>query len=138
MTGQVRFGDGSTVNIKGKGSIIFTCKNREKRRLDEVYFIPMLRNNIISLGQLSEVGNKVILHGEYLWVYDTQGMLLMKVKRSPNRLYKIIIETVKATCLKVNSEELPRLWHSRLGHVNFQALALMHSIQKVYGMPKFT
>lgn len=50
VTGQVRFGDGSTVDIKGKGSVIFSCKNAEERTLDEVYFIPMLRNNIISLG----------------------------------------------------------------------------------------
>ncbi|XP_074383667.1 uncharacterized protein LOC141725137 [Apium graveolens] len=95
VTGQVRFGDGSTVDIKGKGSVILSCKNGEERILDEVYFIPMLRNNIISLGQLSEVGNKAVLNGEYLWVYDTQRKLLMKVKRSPNRLYKIIIETAK-------------------------------------------
>ncbi|XP_074336142.1 uncharacterized protein LOC141673305 [Apium graveolens] len=29
MTGKVRFGDCSTVDIKGKGSIIFVCKNGE-------------------------------------------------------------------------------------------------------------
>lgn len=119
VIGKVRFGDGSTVDIKGKGSIIFVCKNGEERLLNEVYYIPMLQNNIISLGQLSEVGYKVVLNDNFLWVHDSKGELLMKVKRSPNRLYKIIIELEKGMCLTVKLDDLPWLWHSRLGHVNF-------------------
>lgn len=42
MTGQVRFGDCSMVQIKGKRSIILTCKNGESRTLNEVYYIPSL------------------------------------------------------------------------------------------------
>lgn len=87
--------------------------------LHEVYYIPILCNNFISLGQLSKEGIKVVLHGEFLRVYDTKEKLLMKVKRSPNRLYKMIIETTKATCLMAKSDDLGWLWHSRLGHVNF-------------------
>ena len=64
ITGSVKFGDGSTVQIEGKGSIAFRCKNGEERVLREVYFIPSLRSNIISLGQLSEEGNKVVLIGK--------------------------------------------------------------------------
>lgn len=70
ITGQVKFGDGSTVKIEGKGSVVFKCKNGEERVLNEVYFIPTLCSNIISLGQLSEEGNKVVLNGNYLWVYE--------------------------------------------------------------------
>lgn len=85
VTGQVKFGDGSMVQIKGKGSIVLKCKNGETRTLNEVYYIPSLRSNIISLGQLSENGYKIILKGEHLWVRDGKGELLMKVKRSMNR-----------------------------------------------------
>ena len=70
IIGQVRFGDGSTVEIKGKGVISFICKIGEEITFREVCYIPTLCNNIISLGQLSEYGNKVIIKGEYLWVYD--------------------------------------------------------------------
>lgn len=59
VTGKVRFGDGSTVNIKGKGTIGFLCKNREERTLTDVYYNPNLCNNIISLGQLSEAGTRL-------------------------------------------------------------------------------
>ncbi|XP_074363891.1 uncharacterized protein LOC141705649 [Apium graveolens] len=73
VTGQVKFGDGSLVEIKGKGSVMFKCKNGDERIFHEVYYIPSLCSNIISLGQLSECGNKVIMNGVFLWVYDDKG-----------------------------------------------------------------
>ncbi|KAL8154922.1 hypothetical protein AgCh_000326 [Apium graveolens] len=80
VKGKVRFGDGSTVSIKGNGIILLKCKNGEERLLKDVYYIPMLCNNIISLGQLTEEGNRVILSGVHLWIYDKGGRLIMKVK----------------------------------------------------------
>ncbi|XP_074373711.1 uncharacterized protein LOC141714067 [Apium graveolens] len=125
ITSKVKFGDGSTVEIKGRGSISLNCKNGEERLLREVYFIPSLCSNIISLGQLSEEGNKVILHGEYLKVYDKHQRLLMNVKRSSNRLYRIVIESGKMVCLLSRLEDHLWLWHARLGHVNFPAMVMM-------------
>lgn len=93
VTCKVRFGDGSTVLIEGKGTINLKCKNREERLLKDVYYIPMLCNNIISLGQLAEGGSRVVMNGVHLWVYDKGGKLIMKVRKSMNRLYKVIIES---------------------------------------------
>lgn len=99
ITGQVKFGDGSMVRIEGKGSITLKCKNGEERVLQEVYYIPTLRSNIISIGQLSEEGNRVIIKGTFLWVYDDKERLLIKVQRSQNRLYKLLVETSNSACL---------------------------------------
>lgn len=136
ITGRVKFGDGSTVNIEGKGTVAFQCKNGEERLLKEVYFIPNLCNNIISLGQLSEAGNKVVLEGDFLWVYENGGRLLMKVKRTENRLYKISLEESKPSCLLTKLEENTWLWHARLGHVNFRALELMSREKMAHGIPE--
>lgn len=65
-----------------------------------------LCSNIISLGQLSEEGNKVVLKGNFLRVFEEQGKLLMKVQRSQKWLYKLIIEIVKQKCLLSKSDEL--------------------------------
>ncbi|XP_074376706.1 uncharacterized protein LOC141718221 [Apium graveolens] len=78
VTGKVKFGDGSTVKIKGKGSVMFICKTGGEVMLREVYYVPNLYKNIISLGHLSESGNKVVLSGTYLWVNDPKGRILMK------------------------------------------------------------
>ena len=136
QSGQVKFGDGSTVSIKGRGVISFRCKNGEEKLLKDVYYIPALCNNIISLGQLSEEGNKVVLDGDYLWVYEENGRLLLRVKKSVNRLYKISLEETWSKCLIAKSEENAWLWHFRLGHVNFKALELMSKERMAIGIPR--
>ena len=50
VIGKVKFGDGSTVQIMGLGSVLFSCKNNDQWLLQEVYYIRRLCNNIISLG----------------------------------------------------------------------------------------
>ena len=59
VTGTVKFGDGSVVDIKGKGTVLFACKFGEHHCLDGVYYIPRLITNIVSLGQMDEDGFKV-------------------------------------------------------------------------------
>lgn len=53
---KVRFGDDSRINIKGKGSVRFVFKGGEKKILSNVYYIPGLKSNIVSLGQATEGG----------------------------------------------------------------------------------
>jgi hypothetical protein len=48
----MRFGDGSKVEICGIGAVTIASKNSDHKVLSEVYYIPSLRCNIVSLGQL--------------------------------------------------------------------------------------
>jgi hypothetical protein len=50
VRGSVQFGDASAVEIKGVVSVILTAKTGEHQLLTGVYYIPALRNSIISLG----------------------------------------------------------------------------------------
>ena len=50
VTSTVKFGDGSRVAIRGCGTIIFRCQNGEHHALMDVYYIPQLCSNIISIG----------------------------------------------------------------------------------------
>ncbi|XP_042407543.1 uncharacterized protein LOC121997275 [Zingiber officinale] len=80
ITGRVRFGDGSTIEIMGKGTVVFECKNGDQKALHEVYYIPKLCSNIISLGQLTEAENEVHMKGDTMKVIDRSGKLLMLIK----------------------------------------------------------
>jgi hypothetical protein len=60
VQGTVKFGDGSTVRIKGMGSIIMQDRNQNHKVLTEVYYIPELKSNIVSLGQLEEKGFRYV------------------------------------------------------------------------------
>jgi hypothetical protein len=50
VRGSVKFGDASGAEIKRVGSVIFAAESGEHRLLTGVYYIPVLRNSIISLG----------------------------------------------------------------------------------------
>jgi hypothetical protein len=64
VRGSVKFGDASAVEIKGVNSVILTAKTKEHRLLTGVYYIPVLRNSIVSLGQLNENGSRLLIeHG---------------------------------------------------------------------------
>lgn len=103
--GQCKFGDGSLVNIKVKVLIVLKFKNGEEKTLIDVYYIPSLCSNIIILGKLSEDGNQVVMRGDFFRVQDSQGNLVMKVKKSMNRLYKIIFNNGKNKCLLSSCEK---------------------------------
>ncbi|KAG7583447.1 Zinc finger CCHC-type superfamily [Arabidopsis suecica] len=94
VTGKVRFGDDSLIDIKGKGSLVFVANNGERRALHDVYYIPNLRSNIVSLGQATESGCDVRMREDYLTLYDRDGKLFVKAKRSKNRLYKVMMRVM--------------------------------------------
>ncbi|GJV22479.1 uncharacterized mitochondrial protein-like protein [Tanacetum coccineum] len=104
ITGLVRFGDGPCVNIKGKGSISFQCKNGEQKLLKDVYYIPALRSNVISLGQATISGYDISIRGDFLTMRDNWGSLLIKVPRSANRLYKAQLKIGKEDTNEVGRE----------------------------------
>jgi len=123
ISGKVRFGDDSTVEIRGKGTVVFQGKKGDQWVLSDVYYILKLRSNLISLGQLTELGHRVMLDENVLEVSEKHpDRLIMSVPRTQNRLYKIELETVEPENLLACIDDLAWLWHGRLGHVNFRSL----------------
>jgi hypothetical protein len=80
ICGTVRFSDGSIVEIEGRGTILFTCKSGEHRALTEVYYIPHLTMNILSLSQMDEAGCRVDINAGLLRIFDQRQQLLVKVR----------------------------------------------------------
>jgi hypothetical protein len=68
MQGTVKFGDGSVINICGKGTIIFFGRHGEHKVLTGVYWIPRLKNSIISIEQMDEGGAHMLIEGGVLQV----------------------------------------------------------------------
>jgi gag-polypeptide of LTR copia-type len=102
--GAVKLGDGHRVHIGGRGTVLIKGRNGEHKALTNVYYIPKLTNNIISLGQLEEQWCRVEIKNGELLVFDTAGQLLIKVKRSANMLYVLNLELAKPVCLMANTE----------------------------------
>jgi Reverse transcriptase (RNA-dependent DNA polymerase)/Integrase core domain/GAG-pre-integrase domain len=135
IQGGVKLGDGSEVSIGGRGTVMIRSRAGKKVAIDDVYFIPKLTSNIISLGQLEERGCKVKIEDGWLTMLNKDGKLIIRVQRSRNRLYTLRLELMKPVCLKVNAEHDVQVWHARYGHLNFQALRKLHQEGMVEGLP---
>ena len=136
ITGKVRFGDDSRIDIEGKGAVLFITPNGEKKTLADVYYIPKLKSNIISLGQATESGCDIRMRENYLTLRDKDGNLIVKASRSRNRLYKVALEIEEPTCLQLQSHSESSRWHARLGHLGTDAMKTMIGKELVIGIPK--
>ncbi|BAF28972.2 Os12g0108800 [Oryza sativa Japonica Group] len=136
VSGSVKFGDGSVVRIEGRGTVIFDCKNGEHRFFTDVYFIPKLQTNIISVGQLDEIGGEALVHGGFLRMRDEDGRLLAKIPCTPSRLYVLDLTISWAGCFAARGAENAWRWHDRFGHLNFPALRKMAREGMVRGLPE--
>ncbi|KAK3121821.1 hypothetical protein QOZ80_8BG0661360 [Eleusine coracana subsp. coracana] len=135
VRGSVKFGGASAVTIEGVGSIIFIAKTGEHRLLTGVYYIPALRNSIISLGQLDENGSRVEIEDGVLQVWNTLRRLLAKVNRGSNRLYVLHVEVAQPLCLAARRDDDAWRWHEHFGHLNFEALKQLGVKEMVQDLP---
>ncbi|XP_022983366.1 uncharacterized protein LOC111481973 [Cucurbita maxima] len=87
IRGTVKFGDGSVVEIEGHDTILFVHKGGKHHKLTGAYFIPRLKANIVSLGQLDKVGCHISIKRELLRIRDDRRQLLTQVWCTANRLY---------------------------------------------------
>ena len=126
VRGAVRFGDGSTVEICGIGAVTISGRNDEHRVLTEVYYIPSLRCNIVSIGQLEEGGCRVEIDKGAMEVFDREQAgvrrtVLIRAERR-NRLYVMRVKLTSPVCLLSKMDEVAWCWHARFGHLNFRSL----------------
>ena len=135
VRGSVRFGGASRVEIQGVGSIVFQAKNGEHRVLQGVYFIPALRNSIMSLGQLDEGGSKVEINHGVLRIWDPRGRLLVKVNCGPSRLYVPHLDAAQPVCLTARKDNDDWLWREQFAHLNVEALHQLGQQSMARGLP---
>jgi hypothetical protein len=122
VRGSVKFGDASGVEIKDVGSIIFTAESSEHKLLTGVYYIPALRNSIISLGQLDESGSRVEIKVGVMRIWDRHHRILTKVTRDTNRLYVLNVQVAQPLCLASHRDDETWQWHEHFRHLHFEAL----------------
>nr|GEX21436.1 zinc finger, CCHC-type [Tanacetum cinerariifolium] len=135
VKGKVRFGDGSYIEIKGKGSILIECDDEKQRIISHIYYIPDLKSNLLSLRQFTENGCKVVMEDNELRLYDMDNKIFMNVTRQRNHLYKAYLKIGTPVCLLANLKDDTWLWHVRLGHFNFESLKGMAKKDLVHEIP---
>ncbi|CAL1396308.1 unnamed protein product [Linum trigynum] len=111
VKGNVVFGDSSKVPIKGRGTILIRLKNGSQQFISDVYYVPDMTSNILSLGQLMEKNYEVHMVNRQLELLNEKKQLLARVPMSRNRMFTLNIQTEMAKCLKACVKENTWLWH---------------------------
>ena len=137
---SVKLGNNNRMRVIGKGNVILVI-NGVNHVLNEVYHVPELSNNLLSIGQLQENGLAILFKGGFCKIYHPERGLIIETMMSANRMFILLAETQRALnvprCLQVDSMDLPRLWHKRFGHLSAKGLQLLQQKGMVRGFPHF-
>ncbi|CAB4283374.1 unnamed protein product [Prunus armeniaca] len=120
---SVKLGNNSSMAVYGKGNIRLRV-NGVDQIITGVFYVPKLKNNLLSIGQLLQKGLTIVFQLGKCKIFHPKRGLLMEYGMSSNRMFILLAESQprESTCFNTVIEDQTHLWHCRYGHLNFQGL----------------
>ena len=115
VSDKVTFGDSSQISVKRTDMILFRSKDGRHQYISNVYYVPSMKYNILSLGQLLKKGYDNVIKDRTLSIRDHLENLIAKVQMTKNRMFLSNIQTDVAKCLKACFSDSNWLWHLNFG-----------------------
>ena len=86
-------GNDCKVRFNGKGVILVYTKNDERRKIYDVYYVPRMKHNLLSVGKLIEKKYRVFFKSKVCTVYDKypSKQLISRVEMTKNRMLPLIM-----------------------------------------------
>ncbi|KAL0393227.1 UNVERIFIED_CONTAM: putative mitochondrial protein [Sesamum radiatum] len=133
---NVKLGDNHIVKVEGKGSVAINTR-KGTRIINDVMYIPNLRTNLFSVGQMMEKGYTLHFGGDSCTIYDNKDKTLKiaEVRMKEHRCFPIHLHYMGRTAMKAQ-EDQSWLWHRRLDHFNFQGLKILHQKKIMTDLPQ--
>ncbi|WZZ37877.1 hypothetical protein YC2023_034136 [Brassica napus] len=139
---NVKLGDDRRLVVEGKGDLRLKI-NGLTQVVTSVYFVPGLKSNLLSMGQLQQKGLRIIIEDDTCEVWHKQQQkLIMHSSMSKNRMFIILAsvkekrEDVDSSCLQVTAENRSELWHKRFGHLSYRGIQTLAEKGMVEGLSK--
>ncbi|XP_019465092.1 PREDICTED: uncharacterized protein LOC109363293 [Lupinus angustifolius] len=129
---RIKFADDSIIKAEGIGKVMIKKKDGSTSYISSVLYVPRMKSNLLSLGQLLEKGYKMRLEEKMLKVFNKKGVLILKAPLAQNRTFKIGIQLADQECLESIADE-KWIWHQRFGHLNFKSLEHLKKKSEVFG-----
>lgn len=135
---SVKLGNDSRLEVVGKGNVRMKV-NEQVVVITEVFFVPDLKSNLLSIGQLQEKNLTILIKAGCCIYHENKG-LLMRTMISTNRMF-VLLASIPPTsinpssALTVTSDNITSLWHQRFGHLNMKGLRTLAYRKMVYGLP---
>ena len=129
----MRMGNDSVVSAKAVGEVRLQFRNNKFIILNNVYFIPGFRRNLISVSVLFEQSYQVKFNGTSVFISKNgleictgsldSGLYMIRSKLNSllsTELFKV--EQPKNKKQKISHDNDTYLWHLRLGHINLNRI----------------
>nr|KYP53714.1 Copia protein [Cajanus cajan] len=136
FTDLVMLGNNSNIMVNRKANIRLKIDGIISI-ISGVFYVPELKNNLLSLGQLQEKGLSILFQQGQCKIYHPDKGLIMKANMSANRMFIMhaISLPIASTCFKTAAEDVAHLWHCRFGHLSFKGLQTLQQKEMVKGLP---
>ena len=85
----MNFADDSKLVSQGIGKVMIERRDGKQSLITDVLYVPSMKSNLLSLGQLLEKGYKMIMENKMLIIMDRNQKMIVKAPLSKNRIFKI-------------------------------------------------
>ncbi|KAI9180068.1 hypothetical protein LWI28_000828 [Acer negundo] len=113
VQGEISFDDLSKISVQGRRDVMIKQKNGDHAFISNVYYVPDMKTDILSLGQLLEKGYHISLQNMQLTITDARGKLVTRVQMTKNRMFPLTIHHDTPKCLTAIINNKNWLWHLR-------------------------
>ena len=115
----VKFNDVSTVSIMGKGKVVIQTNRNSIQTICNVLFVPNLRTNLLSVGQLQDKGYGISIKNGVCRIEDEKLGLIAQVNMATKRMFPLYLYDTTHSYLFARLGEKEWLWHFCYGHLSF-------------------
>lgn len=138
----VKLGNNTRMEVSGKGNVKLEV-NGVNCVIGDVFYVPELKNNLLSIGQLQERGLAIFIQSGKCRIYHPQKGLIIQSEMSANRMF-VLVARIQSTlsdsnqeiCFNTITQDLTHLWHCRLGHISNTGLQALQRKKMVHGLPQ--
>ena len=74
--------------------------------MSDVLYVPQMKSNLLSLGQLLEKGYSTNMKGSYMEVFDSKEKVVLKVSMTSNRTFKVGVNSIDQKCLVAQVDDI--------------------------------
>lgn len=90
----MRFADNTTLAANGIGDVLIMRRDVGHSLIKDVLYIPGIKCNLLSIGQLLERNYTIRMENKVLRVLDQNSVLILKAPMAANRTFKIELKVM--------------------------------------------
>ncbi|CAI0628248.1 unnamed protein product [Linum tenue] len=117
-------------------AIIASSSNAKDVQLEEVYHVPGIKKNLISITQLTAPGNYVVFGPKDVKVCKEVEIIGTPIMEGIKKNSMYVMSAESACIDSTRKNETADLWHARLGHVGYHKLKVMMKKSMLKGLPQ--